>query len=126
MKQGIIMFLCLIIIVGGGIAEIKYLENTSNYLKADINYIDNMIENENYEEALNQIEIVDKNWYNTEMIWNIFLINDEIDDLTEALTELKEYIEYENEEECRIAIEKLKAYSELVVRRQRIRIDNIL
>ncbi len=126
MKQGIIMFLCLIIIVGGGIAEIKYLENTSNYLNSDINYIDNMIENENYEEALNHIEIVDNNWDNTELIWNIFLINDELDDFTETLTELKEYIKYENEEECKIAVEKLKAYSELVVRRQKIRVDNIL
>ncbi len=126
MKQIIIMFLCLTIIIGGGIAEIRYLENTSNYLMADINYIDNMIENENYEEALNQIEIVNNNWDNTEMIWNIFLINDELDDITEALTELKEYIKYENEEESRIAVEKLRAYSELVVRRQRILIDNIL
>ncbi len=120
------MFLCLTIIIGGGIAEIKYLESTSNYLNADINYIDNMIENENYEEALNQIEIVDDNWDNTEMIWNIFLINDELDDFAEALIDLKEYIKNENVEECKIAIEKLKAYSELVVRRQKIRIDNIL
>ncbi len=126
MKQVIIMFLCLTIIIGGGIAEIRYLENTSNYLMTDINYIDNMIENENYEEALNQIETINNNWDNTEMIWNIFLINDELDDLSDALIELKEYIKYENKEECKIAIEKLKAYSKLIVRRQKIRVDNIL
>ena len=48
MKQTIIMIICVIILIGGGIAEIKYLDKTSVFLSSDMDYIKNAIENDNY------------------------------------------------------------------------------
>lgn len=126
MKQTIIMIICIIILIGGGIAEIKYLEKTSIYLSSDMDYIRNTIDNNNYELAKEQIEKSFKTWTDTKNIWNMFVIHDEIDDIEEALVELKEYVKFENKEECFVAIEKIKKDLEHTVKREKVLIDNIL
>lgn len=126
MKQTIIMIICVIILIGGGIAEIKYLEKTSVFLSSDMDYIKNAIENDNYELANKQMEKSFKSWTDTKTLWNMFIIHEEIDDIEEALIELKEYLKFENKEECIVAIEKVKKDLEHSVKRQKVLLDNIL
>ncbi len=126
MKQTIIMIICVIILIGGGIAEIKYLDKTSVFLSSDMDYIKNAIENDNYELANKQMEKSFKTWTDTKKVWNVFIIHEEVDDIEEALIELKEYLKFENKEECIVALEKVKKDLEHSVKRQEISIDNIL
>ena len=42
------------------------------------------------------------------------------------MIDLKEYIEFENKEECLVAIEKIKSELDHTIKRQQLRIDNIL
>lgn len=126
MKQTIIMIICVIILIGGGIAEIKYLEKTSVFLSSDMDYIRNAIQNDNYELANKQMEKSFKSWTDTKKVWNMFIIHEEIDDIEEALVELKEYLKFENKEECIVAIEKVKKDLEHSVKRQKVLLDNIL
>ena len=56
----------------------------------------------------------------------MFIIHEEIDDIDDAMIELKEYINYENKEECIVAIEKVKRNLEHTVKRQELKIDNVL
>lgn len=126
MKQTIIMIICVIILIGGGIAEIKYLEKTSVFLSSDMDYIRNAIQNDNYELANKQMEKSFKSWTDTKKVWNMFIIHEEIDDIEEALVELKEYLKFENKEECIVAIEKVKKDLEHSVKRQKVSLDNIL
>ena len=98
MKQTIIMIICVIILIGGGIAEIKYLDKTSVFLSSDMDYIKNAIENDNYELANKQMEKSFKTWTDTKKVWNVFIIHEEVDDIEEALIELKEYLKFENKD----------------------------
>ncbi len=126
MKQFSIMIICIIVLVTGGIFEIKYLEKSSIYLSTDMDYIKSAINSDNFLLAKEQI---DKSWHTWESLkntWNMFIIHEEIDDIDDAMIELKEYINYENKEECIVAIEKVKRNLEHTVKRQELKIDNVL
>jgi len=126
MKQIITMIICIAIIVVGGIYEYKYFEKSSIFLSSDMDYIENAIKNENYELANKQIEQTYNSWENTKTIWNIFISNEEIDYIDNAMAELKKYSEYEEQEESLVAVEKIKSNLQHTVKRQKLRIDNIL
>ena len=108
MKQVIIMIICIIILVVGGVFEIKYLEKSSIYLSSDMDYIKNAIDNNNYVLAKDQVDKSWQTWENLKNTWNMFIIHEEIDDIDDAMVELKEYIDYKNKEECFVAIGKIK------------------
>lgn len=126
MKQTIILIICIIVLVFGGITEIKYLEKSSTYISSDMEYIQNAIQNDNFKLAAEQMEKTYNTWEKNKDILNIFIIHDEIDDIDEYIIELKEYIEFENKEECMVSIAKLKEFLEHTVERQKLRIDNVL
>lgn len=126
MKQIITMIICIAIIVVGGICEYKYFEKSSIFLSSDMDYIENAIKNENYELANKQIEQTYNSWENTKTIWNIFISNEEIDYIDNAMAELKKYSEYEEQEESLVAVEKIKNNLQHTVMRQKLRMDNIL
>ncbi|MBQ8379365.1 MAG: DUF4363 family protein [Clostridia bacterium] len=126
MKQIITMIICIAIIVVGGICEYKYFEKSSIFLSLDMDYIENAIKNENYELANKQIEQTYNSWENTKNIWNIFISNEEIDYIDNAMAELKKYSEYEEQEESLVAVEKIKNNLQHTVMRQKLRMDNIL
>lgn len=126
MKQTIILIICIVVLVVGGIVEIKYLEKSSTFISADIDYIENAIQNNNYDLAEQQMEKTYNTWTKNKDVFNIFIIHDEIDDIDEYITELKEYIKFENKEECIVAISKLREALTHTVDRQKLKIDNIL
>lgn len=126
MRQVVIMIICVVIIIAGGIGEIKYLNKTAIYFNSDIEYIKNAIANNNFEAAANQADITYNSWQNIKNVWGIFINHEEIDDISEAIIELKENLKANEEKESILAIEKLKNDIEHTVKRQELRIDNIL
>ena len=126
MKQVGVMIICIIIVAVSGICEIKYLNKSSIYLMSDIEYIKNAINNNNYDLASEQSKATYDSWVNIKKIWNIFINHEEIDDIENSMIDLKEYIEFENKEECLVAIEKIKSELDHTIKRQQLRIDNIL
>jgi hypothetical protein len=126
MKQKVIIIICIIVLIVGGVSEIKYLQKSSTYLSSDMDYIKNAIDNDNYALAKEQVEKSYEMWDKSKNMWNIFIIHDEIDNIEEAIIELKEYISFENKEECIVAIEKIKKYLDHTVNRQELKIDNVL
>lgn len=126
MKQTIIMVVCIFILVVGGVAEVKYLQKSSRYIMTDMDYIQNAIENNNFEFAKEQIEKSYDTWSKIKNIWNMFIVHDEIDDIEQSMIELREYIKFENTEECIVSISKVKEFLDHTVKRQEVRVDNIL
>ncbi len=126
MKQTIIMIVCIFILVVGGVAEVKYLQKSSRYIMTDMDYIQNAIENDNFELAKEQIEKSYDTWSKIKNIWNMFIVHDEIDDIEQSMIELREYIKFENTEECIVSISKVKEFLDHTVKRQEVRMDNIL
>lgn len=126
MKQTIIMVVCIFILVVGGVAEVKYLQKSSRYIMTDMDYIQNAIENDNFQFAKEQIEKSYDTWSKIKNIWNMFIVHDEIDDIEQSMIELREYIKFENTEECIVSISKVKEFLDHTVKRQEVRVDNIL
>lgn len=126
MKQTIIMVVCIFILVVGGVVEVKYLQKSSRYIMTDMDYIQNAIENDNFEFAKEQIEKSYDTWSKIKNIWNMFIVHDEIDDIEQSMIELREYIKFENTEECIVSISKVKEFLDHTVKRQEVRVDNIL
>ena len=121
MKQFSIMIICIIVLVTGGIFEIKYLEKSSIYLSTDMDYIKSAINSDNFLLAKEQIDKSWQTWESLKNTWNMFIIHEEIDDIDDAMIELKEYINYENKEECIVAIEKSKKKFRAYCKKTRIK-----
>ncbi len=126
MKQVVVMIICIVIVVVSGVCEIKYLSKSSLYLMSDMEYIQNAINNNNYDLAISQSETTYNSWSDIKKVWNIFVNHEEIDDIETAMIDLKEHLKFENKEESLVAIEKIKSDLEHTVKRQKLSIDNIL
>lgn len=126
MKQVWILIISIIILVTAGICEIKFLNNSSKYLKADLDYIENAVLNNNYQLAKSQLDNTFSSWNELKDVWHIFITSEEIDAINSNIIELKHYLEYEEEEDSLIAIEQIKSSITHCITRQNLRIDNIL
>lgn len=126
MKQVWILIISIIILVTAGICEIKFLNNSSKYLKADLDYIENAVLNNNYQLAKSQFDNTFSSWNELKDVWHIFITSEEIDAINSNIIELKHYLEYEEEEDSLIAIEQIKSSITHCITRQNLRIDNIL
>ena len=126
MKQVWILIISIIILVTAGICEIKFLNNSSKYLKADLDYIENAVLNNNYQLAKSQFDNTFSSWNELKDVWHIFVTSEEIDTINSNLIELKQYLDYEKEEDSLIAIEQIKSSITHCITRQNLRIDNIL
>ena len=126
MKQVWILIISIMILVTAGICEIKFLNNSSKYLKADLDYIENAVLNNNYQLAKSQFDNTFSSWNELKDVWHIFITSEEIDAINSNIIELKHYLEYEEEEDSLIAIEQIKSSITHCITRQNLRIDNIL
>ncbi len=125
MRQYIILFIAIVIIVFGGIFEIKYLEKSVTFFSSEIDYIQNAIENENYSLASEQLQNTTNSWNIKKKIWDIFVNNEDINEIEESLAELKANINFKEKEESGAIVGRLKAKISLILQRQEIKIENI-
>ena len=124
-RQIFILIVSIALVVLGGIGETYYLNNSSNFVLADLNYTENMLNNKNIEKAKESIKELENSWKNVKDAWNIFVQNDLIDQIDDSLVELKAYINKENYEESFVHIQRLRANLIMVVDRQKIICENI-
>ena len=125
-KQISILMISLALLIFGGVYEIRYLENTEKYIKTDISYVQNALENDDFESAKKHIQEIRKTWGDVSDVWNIFVNHERIDDFEEAIEELNANIELRDKEE---AIKKsmiLKAILSQIVDKQRCSMEHVL
>ncbi len=126
MKQVGILIVSIILLITAGICEIKYLNNTSLYIKSDLDYIENAIRNNNYEYARAQYENTFSSWDKLKDVWHIFITSDEIDTINASMAELKYHLEFEDEKDALMTIEEIKSSITHIIFRQNLKIDNVL
>lgn len=126
MKQVGILIVSIILLITSGICEIKYLNNTSLYIKSDLDYIENAIRNNNYEYARAQYENTFSSWDKLKDVWHIFITSDEIDTINASMAELKYHLEFEDEKDALMTIEEIKSSITHIIFRQNLKIDNVL
>lgn len=124
-RQIFILLLSIFLVIFGGVWEYNYLENSANYVLSDIEYTENMLNNQNIDMAKLQVKEIENSWENVKDSWNIFVQNDLIDQIEDSLVELKAYIEKEEEKEAYIVLKKLRANILDVVERDKINFENV-
>lgn len=126
MKQWTILIVCMILILLAGFWQINYLEKTSRYTLSDIEYVKNSAINENFILAKEGIENVEKTWNSVKTVWHIFVDSNEVDKVEEHITQIKSYIDEEDKEEIIVNANELNRVLNYIVKKQEIKIGNIL
>jgi|GEM_PF-3898762 len=126
MKQFIITVLCILIILVGGLLEIKYITKCATYLKYDLEYIKNSANNNNYEFAKTHMTSIKKLWNKEKVLWNIFVTNDEAGDIGREINKLEEYIKQEDKENVLIQIATLQDLLDDAIINHKISIESII
>lgn len=126
MKNFIILILSIGILMSIFIYEDNYFKNTVNYLLTDINHIENKINNKNYEDAKEYFKFYKKSWNGIKCVWDLFVNNDEIDDIDDDISKCEIYIKNENKEESIVYLRGLKQKYNSILDRKKIKVKNVI
>lgn len=125
MKQTIMLIIVTAMIIIGGIWENNYLNVSSQYFLADINYSKNAVNNNDFDLAKKHFEATENTWDSIQGVWNILLDHAEIDKIEEAMNKYKTYIEYKNKEQAMVYANVLDDNLRHVVETEKINLYNI-
>ena len=125
MKDFITFLAILMCIIGGGMWEINYLEETSRYLKTDLNYIEYYINLEKFDVVENELKRVKNTWNNMEKIWALFVHHDDIEYVNLCLAELDSNLEYELADEASNSISRLICNMDYTIECEKLKLQNI-
>jgi hypothetical protein len=125
MKNIFIFIISLALLVGFGIWEINYFNDSSMYILSDIDYAKGLVESDKFTEASNHIKEIDNTWNNMKNTWNIFVNHDEIDDIEENLTNYKMYIRLGDKDEVLVYAEQLHKDFSHISKKQKLYFENV-
>lgn len=126
MKQWSILIVCVIVLLLAGFWQINYLERTARYTLSDIEYVKNSAINEDFSLAKEGIDNVEKTWNSVKTVWHIFVDSNEVDKVEEHITQIKSYIDEEDKEEVIVNANELNRVLNYIVKKQQIKLGNIL
>ncbi len=126
MKQYIIIGVAILVILSLNFWQSSYLEDTSRYLLADINEIDNSVQIQDFEAALKGAYGLEYTWKNVQNMWDIFGEHNDVERVTEHIDSIKVYAKYEDKEELVNEYTLLEGLIKHIVEAEQINIGNIL
>lgn len=126
MRNALILSVALIVLILCGYWQIKYIEESSIYAISDVQYVTNLIQNNDYARANKHIEELKKTWRDMSNIWNIFIVHDEIDEIEEIMVNFEMYTKLENKEEALVYSKRLERSLEHISKKQKIKLENVL
>lgn len=95
MKEFIIIFVILIIIIGGAIYTNNYLYNSSQKLVGMLENLKQQVEENNTENLKQEVDKVYSEWQETEEKWAIIVLHSELDLIETSFVRMKAQIETE-------------------------------
>lgn len=125
LKQVLIFVISSAVLILSGIWEIRYIDNSSRYVLSDIEYSKNALRNNNFELAKAHLENLEGTWDNIKKVWNMFVIQEEIDNVDNIIATYKIHIEYDNLEDSMADCDLLKRMVEDIVNKHKISYENI-
>ncbi len=125
MKEILVVFLVLIIIITGGIWSQIYLNNTSSELVNNLDSIKKLLEKEDYTSLAIENNKLYSKWKDKERKWSIIVLHEELDLIEQSLIETKVSIEEHNKDDAMVAIEKSIFLIKHIPEKESIRIKNI-
>lgn len=125
MKQVGIFVLVLLIIICGGIFEIRYLKKTAVYELYEVEYTKNHINNDKLDTALESAKSLKSSWENIRKTWRLVINHSEIDELDKNILELVSYLGSGDKTEAMMRVETLERDFRHVVENEKVSIENI-
>lgn len=126
MKQFCILMTALLLIIGLHIFQNEYLERTSKYLLTDLKSLELALRREDFEEAKQLASELNKTWTGLQKYWDSFGEHDSVEDITESISTLENYIKLKEKEEAIIEANNIKSNIHFVLEGERVTIGNVL
>lgn len=99
MKQLGILIIVLAIVIGAGIWELSYLEESSRYFLSDISNVYQIAERNEYDLAKKEAKKLQDTWKDIRKTWALFIDDNQMDEIGDKLVSFVSYIDSQNEEE---------------------------
>ncbi len=125
MRNAVIFLAVAILLIVSGIMQLNYLEDSSNYLIGDVNYIKNLVYNNDFSGAKDHMNEFEDTWNNMSNIWCIFIHHNETEELKRSMTNLKTSLELENNESAYMSIDEIIDKLKQITRKQEVRAENV-
>lgn len=94
MKSIMTLVISIILVISVGIWEIGYLEETSDYVLGDADYVQNVLENKNkgYKEREEAVKALKETWESIKSPWSIYINHAEIDSVNQRIISYSVYV----------------------------------
>lgn len=126
MKQVVLLIIMVVVLVGVGIWEIIYFDNSRAYIKSDVDYIINLVENNNLDMAKEHFESLDNTFNNLYKSWGIFIDHNTLQQLESNIEVFKVYVEYNDIEKAKASAVTIYNLLENVADVHKVTIQNVI
>lgn len=126
MKQLIILSIAVALIIGLGLWVNHSLDVAAKDLNRSIQSIKQEVEQDNWQEAKEKVEALEKQWQKVGAWWPIVMDHQEIDNIEFSLAKLKEYIATKNKSLSMGNLSELKLMILHLPEKETINLTNIL
>lgn len=127
MKSILILLVSTALVLSFGIWELKYLEETSDYMLGSANQVQNVFENtkKGYKERTLAIDDLKQTWLLVKKPWSVYINHAEIDNINQRVISYSAYVINGNKEEATNEYENLVDNINQILDSQKVLPENI-
>lgn len=126
MKQYIILFGTIFLVIALHIFQSHYFKKTSRYIFTDLNDIENAINRNDFERAKLSFKELQSTWKNVKCGWDSFAEHDDIGQIENNIYNLEIYIKQMESTDSIIGISNIRHLLDHVMETEKLKINNIL
>lgn len=125
MRQYIILFIAISLIISMYLIQINYLKETKGYLNSDIYEIEMYVNQNNYIKAKKSVNTLKEDFLNYKDSWDAYANHDDVGDITEYICTIDKYIDLEEKPDILVNIACLSNKLNHVLDSEKIKLSNI-
>lgn len=120
------MIVILIFIVSAGFWINHELQDSTRDLTRQIDRVEVLVNDNHWEAAMKQTELLEKVWKQEAKWWPIFLEHQEMDNIEFSMAKFKEYVASKNNSLAQGQLSEIKLMIEHIPRKEEVNLINIL
>lgn len=125
MRNVVISFLIFIVMIGVMLFSLKYLNNVCKTFRDESNVLEELIKNSQWEEAADSANSMLERWKKQSTIIPMFVNHAEVDNLTNELLRLTQFVECKTTDEALASTHVVKFWLDNIMALQKINFENI-
>lgn len=120
------IFVIIVLLIGGSYISYRYIETTTQTTGTHLEVVEQSIFAQKWEEAENELTIVQQSWDKYNTWWSILLDHQEIDTIGLSMKRLEGFIERQDVTLSLGEVSSLKLFFEYIYDKEKFTIKNIL